>query len=139
MLIYPDYRLPFKLTTDASKVGFGAVLSQNQGRGDQPVAFASRVCNATEANYGASELECLAVVWAVKLFRPHLYERKFTVVTDHVALRWLMESKELAGRLQRLALALQEYDFDIVYRPGTENRVADALSRARFRTRTPRR
>ncbi|POM58645.1 LOW QUALITY PROTEIN: Hypothetical protein PHPALM_36685 [Phytophthora palmivora] len=129
VLIYPNYKLPFKLTTDASKIGLDAVLSQDYGQGDQPVAYASRVNNTTVANYCVSELECLAVVWAVKLFRLHLYGRKFTVVTDHVALRWLMEAKELAGRLQRWALALQEYDFDIIYRPGTENRVADALFR----------
>lgn len=129
VLIYPDYTLPFKLTTDASRAGVGAVLSQDQGRGDQPVAFASKVNSPTVANYNVSELECYAVVWAVRLFRPHLYGRRFTIVTDHVALRWIMEAKELAGRLQRWALALQEYDFEIVYRPGTENRVADALSR----------
>ncbi|KAE8894481.1 hypothetical protein PF003_g21348 [Phytophthora fragariae] len=129
VLVHPDYDLPFKLTTDASKAGLGAVLSQDQGRGDQPVAYASKVNSPTVANYSISELECLAVVWAVRLFRPHLYGRRFTIVTDHVALKWLMTTKEPAGRLHRWALTLQEYDFDIVYRPGKENHVADALSR----------
>ncbi|KAE8879800.1 hypothetical protein PF003_g36224 [Phytophthora fragariae] len=129
VLVYPDYDLPFKLTTDASKAGHGAVLSQDQGRGDQPVAYASMVNSPTVANYSISELECLAVVWAVRLFCPHLYGRRFTIVTDHVALKWLMTTKEPAGRLHRWALTLQEYDFDIVYRPGKENHVADALSR----------
>lgn len=129
VLIYPDYRLPFKLTTDASKTGLGAVLSQDQGHGDQPVAYASKVNSPLVAKYNISELECLAVVWAVRLFRPHLYGRKFTIVTDHVALKWLMTAKEPAGRLHRWALTLQEYDFDILYRPGKENHVADALSR----------
>ncbi|GMG16831.1 unnamed protein product [Phytophthora fragariaefolia] len=95
VLIYPGYRLPFKLTTDASKAGLGAVLSQDQGHGDQPVAYAS----------------------------------KFVIVTDHVALKWLMTTKEPAGRLHRWALTLQEFDFEVVYRPGRENSVADALSR----------
>ncbi|GMF52802.1 unnamed protein product [Phytophthora fragariaefolia] len=126
---YPDYRPPFKLTTDASKTGLGAVLSQDQGKGDQPVAYASKVNSPMVAKYSSSELECLAVVWAVKLFRPHLYGRKFTIVTDHVALKWLMTAKEPAGRLHRWALTLQEYDFEIQYRPGRENHVADALSR----------
>lgn len=129
VLIYPDYTLPFKLTTDASKTGLGAVLSQDHGSGDQPVAYASKVNSPRVAKYGISELECLAVVWAVRLFRPHLYGRKFTIVTDHAALKWLMTTKEPAGRLHRWALTLQEYDFDICYRPGKENRVADALSR----------
>jgi hypothetical protein len=84
VLIYPDYKKPFKLTTDASKAGLGAVLSQDQGSGDQPVAYASKVNSATVANYSISELECLAVVWAVRLFRPHLYGRRFTIFTDHI-------------------------------------------------------
>ncbi|GMF19541.1 unnamed protein product [Phytophthora fragariaefolia] len=129
VLIYPDYRLSFKLTTDASKTGLGAVLSQGQGNGDQPVAYASKVNSEAVAKYGISELECLAVVWAVRLFRPHLYGRKFTIVTDHAALKWLMTTKEPAGRLHRWAQTLQEYDFDILYRLSRENQVADALSR----------
>jgi hypothetical protein len=129
VLIYPDYRLPFKLTTDASNAGLGAVLSQDQGHGDQPVAYASKVNNPTVAKYSISELECLAVVWAVRLFRSHLYGRKFVIVTDHVELKWLMTCKEPAGRLHRWALTLQEFDFEVVYRPGRENSVADVLSR----------
>jgi hypothetical protein len=129
VLVYPDYRLPFKLTTDASKTGLGAVLSQDQESGDQPVAYASKVNSPTASNYSISELECLAVMWAVRLFRPHLYGRRFTIVTDHIALKWLMTAREPAGRLHRWALTLQEYDFDIQYRPGKENHVADALSR----------
>ncbi|KAE9280847.1 hypothetical protein PF008_g28038 [Phytophthora fragariae] len=129
VLIYPDYRLPFKLTTDPSKTGLGAVLSQDQGHGDQPVAYASKVNSPTVSNCSISELECLAVVWAVRLFCPHLYGRRFSIVTDHIALKWLMTAKEPVGRLHRWSLTLQEYDFDIQYRPGKENHVADALSR----------
>jgi hypothetical protein len=73
VVIYPDYKKPFKLTADASEVGLGAVLSQDQGSGDQPVAYASKVNSTTVANYSISGLECLAVVWAVRLFWPHLY------------------------------------------------------------------
>jgi len=70
------------------------------------------------------------VVWAVKLLRPHLYGRSFSIVTDHAALKWLMTRPNLAGRLHRWSLTLQEYDFVIEYRPGATNVVADALSRA---------
>jgi hypothetical protein len=129
VLVYPNYQLPFKLTTDASKAGLGAVLFLDQGHGDQPIAYASKANSLAVAKYTISELECLAVVWAVKLFRPHLYGRKFVIVTDHVALKWLMTCKEPAGRLHRWALTLQEFDFEVVYRPGRENSVADALSR----------
>jgi hypothetical protein len=130
LLIYPDFERPFRLVTDASKVGLGACLMQDWGPGWQPVAYASKVNRAAEVNYSITELECLAVVWSVKLFRPQLYRRAFTIVTDHAALKWLMTRVNPAGRLHRWSLTLQEYDFEIVYRPGSTNAVADALSRA---------
>jgi hypothetical protein len=80
------------------------------------------------SKYSISNLEFLAVVWAVWLFRPHLYGRLFTIVTDHIALKWLITAKEPAGRLHRWTLTLQEYAFEIQYRPGKDNHVADALS-----------
>ncbi|KAE9044507.1 hypothetical protein PR003_g2808 [Phytophthora rubi] len=130
LLIYPNFEVPFQLVTDASKVGLGACLMQDAGNGLQPVAYASKVNSAAEANYSITELECLAVVWSVKLFRPYLYGRSFTIVTDHAALKWLMTRPNPAGRLHRWSLTLQEYEFEIVYRPGSTNVVADALSRA---------
>ncbi|OWZ03214.1 Retrovirus Polyprotein [Phytophthora megakarya] len=130
LLVYQDFQLPFTLVTDASKVGLGAVLMQDQGNGLQPVSYASKVASETEANYGITELECLAVVWAIKLYRPYLYGQRFTIVTDHSALKWLMTSPNLAGKLHRWALTLQEFDFEVQYRPGSTNLVADALSRA---------
>ncbi|KAE9174901.1 hypothetical protein PF002_g28925 [Phytophthora fragariae] len=130
LLIYPDFTLPFRLVTDASKVGLGACLMQDRGEGWQPVAYASKVNSTTEANYGITELECLAVVWAIKLFRPYIYGRRFTIITDHSALKWLMTSPNLTGKLHCWALTLQELDFDVQYRPGATNVVADALSRA---------
>ncbi|KAE9143392.1 hypothetical protein PF006_g11578 [Phytophthora fragariae] len=130
LLCYPDFAKPFRLVTDASVVGLGACLMQDFGSGWQPIAYASKVNDTVVAKYAITELECLAVVWAIKLFRPYLYGRPFTIVTDHAALKWLMTSADLAGRLHRWALTLQEYEFTIEYRPGTTNVVADALSRA---------
>ncbi|POM73499.1 LOW QUALITY PROTEIN: Gag-pol fusion protein [Phytophthora palmivora] len=130
LLLYPNFRLPFRLITDASKVGLGACLMQDQGRGWQPIAYASKVNNDAEANYSITELECLAVVWSVKLFRPYLYGRAFTIITDDAALKWLMTRPNLAGRLHRWSLTLQEYEFDVLYAPGAINVVADDLSRA---------
>ncbi|KAE8964049.1 hypothetical protein PR002_g29094 [Phytophthora rubi] len=103
---------------------------QERDGGWKPVAYASKVNSETEGKYGITELECLAVVWAIKLFRPYLYGRKFTILTDHAALKWLMTSPNLTGKLHRWALTLQEFDFDVQYRPGSTNVVADALSRA---------
>ncbi|GMF57621.1 unnamed protein product [Phytophthora fragariaefolia] len=117
------------LMTAASKIGRGACLMQDQGRGWQPIAYASNVNSEAEAKYSITELECLAVVWAVMLFRPYVYGRRFKIVTDHAALKWLMTRPELAGRLHRWSLTLQEYEFETVYRAGATNAVADALSR----------
>jgi hypothetical protein len=72
----------------------------------------------------------LAVVWAVKHFRPYLYGAKFTIVTDHVALRWLMTTRDFTGKLARWSLLLQEYDFEIKHRPGTQHGNVDGLTRA---------
>lgn len=130
LLVYPDFTLPFRLVTDASTFGLGACLMQDQGRGWHPIAYASKVNSSVESNYSITELECLAVVWSVKLFRPYLYGRVFEIITDHSALKWLMTRPNLAGRLHRWSLTLQEYEFEIVYRPGATNVVADALSRA---------
>ncbi|GMF51122.1 unnamed protein product [Phytophthora fragariaefolia] len=134
--IRPLASLPFKLVTDASVVGLGAALMQDHGSGDQPVVFASKVNSPTVARYGITDLECAAVVWATRLFRPYLYGRRFELVTDHAALTWHMKTKDLSGRLHRRALQLQEYNFTITYRAGSTNVVADGLSRAPVKTLT---
>ncbi|GMF52614.1 unnamed protein product [Phytophthora fragariaefolia] len=130
LLLYPNFELPFRLVTDASKMGLGACLMQDQGHGWQPIAYGSKVNSTAESNYSITELECLAGVWSVKMFRPYLYGRAFTIITDHSALKWLMTRPILAGRLQRWSLVLREYEFQVEYRPGATNVVADALSRA---------
>ncbi|OWY91274.1 Gag-pol fusion protein [Phytophthora megakarya] len=103
LLLYPDFRLPFIVLTDASKVGLGTCLKQDHGHGMQPVGYASKVNSDTESKYGITELEYLAVVWAIKLYRPYLYGRKFTILTDHSALKWLMTSPNLTGKHHRWA------------------------------------
>ncbi|GMF41644.1 unnamed protein product [Phytophthora fragariaefolia] len=130
LLEYPDFQLPFRLVTNASNIGLGACLMQDRGYGWQPVVSVSKVNSQTDANYRITELKCLAVVWAIKLFRPYLYGMRFAITTDHSALKWLMTSTNLTGKLYRWALTLQEFDFVAEYRPGTTNVVADALSRA---------
>ncbi|GMF27795.1 unnamed protein product [Phytophthora fragariaefolia] len=117
LLLYPNFELPFRLVTDARKIDLGACLMQDHGHGWQPIAYGSKVNSSAESNYSITELECLAVVWSVKMFRPYLYGRAFTIITDHSALKWLMTRPNLAGRLQRWSLVLQEYEFQVEYRP----------------------
>lgn len=129
ILAYPDFKQKFILTRDASSVGLGAVLSQGKIGSDRPIAFNSRTLNEHEVNYSTIEKECLAIVRAVKQFRPYLYGNKFTIITDHRPLQWLFNIKEPNSKLVRWRLKLSEYDYDIVYKKGKYNTNADFLSR----------
>lgn len=129
ILQYPDFTKPFALTTDASNFAIGAILSQGDIGEDLPVAYASRSLNNAECNYSTTEKELLAIVWATHHFRPYLYGQKFKIVTDHRPLTWLFNCKDPSSRLIRWRLKLEEYDYEICYKPGRVNANADALSR----------
>ena len=126
----PDLNKPFVLQTDASDCGLGAVLLQEYGGVLRPVAFTSHTLTPAERNYSVAERECLAIIHALKRFDMYLDGATFQIQSDHLALSWLRGLKNPAGRLARWALTLQQYDYSIVYRPGSTNKVADALSRA---------
>ncbi|PNF31840.1 hypothetical protein B7P43_G08901 [Cryptotermes secundus] len=129
ILQYPDFQQPFLLTTDASGYGLGAVLSQGAVGKDKPIAYASRTLNSAELNYSTVEKECLAIVWACKHFRPYLLGRKFQILTDHRGLTWIFRVKDPSSRLLRWKLLLEEFDYEIKYKPGKQNTNADSLSR----------
>lgn len=129
LLQYPDFTQPFVITTDASGYALGAVLSQGPIGKDLPVAYASRTLNGAEINYSTTEKELLAIVFAVKQFRPYVFGRRFSLVTDHRPLIWLHNLKDPGSRLARWKIWLSEYDYDIQYKPGRVNSNADALSR----------
>lgn len=128
ILQYPDFNKTFILTTDASKIALGSVLSQ--GEKDLPIAFGSRGLNNAEENYSATELEMLSIVWSVQNFRPYLYGRHFKIYSDHKPLTYIFSVKDPSSRLMRWRLKLEEYDFEVIYKPGRKNVIADALSRA---------
>ena len=114
VLAYPRFdssASEFQLQTDASAVGLGAVLEQD----GHVVAYGSRSLTAPEQQYSVIQKECLAVVYALKQFRHYLLGRHFQLLTDHAPLQWLSAQK-MEGMLCRWALAMQEYDFHIVYR-----------------------
>ena len=133
ILAYPDYSKPFILETDASLKGLGAVLSQ---KGDdntvRVIAYASRSLRPGEKSmrdYSSAKIELLALKWSVcEKFKDYLLGSKFTVYTDSNPLVYVKSSKLGAAQIRWLSeLAL--YNFDIVYRTGKSNLVADALSR----------
>ncbi|KAK7108528.1 hypothetical protein V1264_016261 [Littorina saxatilis] len=129
VVIMPDLALPYVVRTDASDRGMGAVLLQDQGKGLQPVAYASKKLNSAEQNYATVEKECLATVWGIQKFERYLYGRHFVLETDHQPLQYLQRMKPTNARLMRWALQLQPYDFTIKVIPGKDNVGADYLSR----------
>jgi len=129
VLNYPDFQEEFLVTTDASDFAIGAVLSQGPVGQDRPLAYASRILCKAEQNYNTTEKELLAIVWAVKYFRPYLYGTKFKIITDHRPLVWLFNVTDPGSRLIRWRLKLEEYDYEIIHKAGKGNTNADALSR----------
>ncbi|CAI5468770.1 unnamed protein product [Closterium sp. Yama58-4] len=129
VLVLPRRDQPFVLYTDWSSLGIGAVLCQETEQGERVVAFASRSCSPTEANYSSYEGEGLAAVWAVNHFRVYLQGTPFTLVTDHQPLTWLMTNQTLTGRNARWTMQLHDYDFKIRHRPGKTLQHVDGLSR----------
>jgi len=129
VLAYPDDNAPTQIHCDASGVGLGATLVQTQKGKERVVAYASRALKKHEKTYAVTELECAAVIYAVDCFRPHLYGKKFEIVTDHCSLCYLLKTKDPQGKLARWALKLQPYDFTIIYKSGKKHMDADSLSR----------
>ena len=109
VLAYPVFGpdQEFVLETDASGVGLGAVLSQERDGCVHPIAYASRSLDPNEKSYGITELETLALVWAVKYFRSYILGHKTTVYTDHAACTSLLNSARPSGKLARWAMAIQ--------------------------------
>ena len=128
-LTIPSSEDCFSLNTDASGLGIGATLNVNRDGVEKPVAFFSRQFQGAQKLYSATELEGLAVFKSIFFFDHFLYGRKFLVYTDHQALVSLLRSKRLNKRLQGWILRLMEFEFEIIYRPGTANGDADGLSR----------
>jgi len=130
ILRLPNLNQVFMLQTDASSIGIGAVLIQEDENGvKHPVAFASRKLLPRETRYSTIERECLAIVWGVTKFQEYLYGKEFILETDHRPLQFLGNAQFQNGRLMRWALALQPYRFVVRAIHGRENVGADFLSR----------
>lgn len=134
ILAHYDPNLPVSLATDSSSYGLGCVLSQTQKDGsERPIGYASRTLSKAEMGYSVIDKEALGIVYGVKKFNQYVYGRKFTLITDHKPLLSIFGPKKglpayAASRLQRYALFLTNYDFDIKYVKSQANN-ADCLSR----------
>ena len=105
------------------------MLSQNRDGKECVISYASRTLSKVERRYCATRKEMLALVWAIRQFRPYLYGKKFTFRTDHNALKWLCSFHEPEGQVARWLESLAEYDFTVQHRSGKQHVNADSLSR----------
>ena len=137
VLVFPDFQKPFELTTDASDKALGAVLSQKGHDGDRPITFISRTLSATEENYATNEKEMLAIVWALHTLRNFIYGAKINIHTDHQPLTYALSPQNNNAKLKRWKAFMEEHDYQLFYKPGRSNVVADALSRIQLNSLTP--
>ena len=135
VLVHYDPSLPMKMAADASAYGVGAVISHVLPDGtERPIAFASRTLTSSERNYAQLEKEALALIFGVKRFHKYLYGRRFTMVTDHKPLTAILGPKKgipslAAARLQRWAILLTGYSYEVEFKPTQNHCNADGLSR----------
>jgi len=132
ILAHPDLsgQYPFKLETDASNIGTGAVLIQQLPDGDKVIGYYSYCLKPNERKWSTTEREAYAALLGMRNFRHLISGCHFTLVTDHIALRYLRNMKDPHGRIARWLMEMQQYDHEVDHRAGNLNVVADALSRA---------
>jgi hypothetical protein len=121
----PDFTKPFVVETDASDLGFGAVLMQ----AGHPLAYLSKpVCHKNQA-MSTYEKECMALIMVVDKWRPYLQNQEFIIKTDHKSLLHLSKQRVTTKLQQKALLKLMDLQYKITYKQGLTNQAVDALSR----------
>ncbi|MBW0520279.1 hypothetical protein O181_059994 [Austropuccinia psidii MF-1] len=130
----PDWKLPFKMYIDACGKGLGAALHQVQIVNDKPyegqICFISRQIKATEARYGASQMECICLFWALENIHYYLYGSVFEVIIDCNAVKSLLNMKNPNRHMLRWKISIQEYrgNMTIVHKASNIHKNADGFS-----------
>ena len=130
VLMSPNYNRDFIITCDACSTGYGGVLSQidDDGR-ERPIAYHSKRFNQVQQNWSVYEQELLSIVECLKKFRPYVDGNKVTLQTDHKALIYLNKQPHLNAKQARWISFINLFNYEIKYKEGKSNKVADALSR----------
>jgi hypothetical protein len=131
ILVFPHWEKTFHVHVDESAIELGAILAQPRaGDLDHPIAFASKNLSELEHNYNTTEREGLAMVYALQKFRHYLLGKCFKMFTNHSALKYLVNKPVLRGRICRWLLLFQEFDIEVIVKPGKLNAGPGHLSRA---------
>jgi hypothetical protein len=130
ILVFPDWKKIFHVHVDASSIALGIILAQpGEGGIDHPISFASRKLSLAKRNYTTIEREGLAMIYTLQKFRHYLLGFHFKMFTDHSTLKYLVKKPVLGGKICRWLLLFQEYEFEIIVKPGRLNAGPDHLSR----------
>jgi hypothetical protein len=130
ILVFPDWSKEFHVHVDAYSIASRVVLAQpGEGDIDHPLEFGIRKLSTIEINYSTTKREGLAMVYTLQKFRHYLLGGHFKKFTNHSALKYLVNKPAFGGRICRWILLFQEYDFEIIVKPGRMNKGPDHLSR----------
>ena len=125
VLAMPDFSKPFTIESDACGNGLGAVLLQDE----HPIAFTSKAFFSKNLATSTYEKEMMAILHAVQKWRPYLLGNHFCIKTDHQSLKYFLEQCVSSPAQPKWVSKLMGYDYEITYKKGKDNIVADALSR----------
>ena len=130
VLNLPDDSLPFKIQTDASTEGIGAVLLQTTPQGDRPLAYMSKKLTKTQMKWPTIEQECYAIIQSIEKWDKYLHGQEFIVETDHEPLVSFVSKEQVNKKCERWRLKLAEYRLKVKHIQGKKNNMADYLSRS---------
>ena len=125
----PAWSKDFEIICDSSDYAMGAVLGQRIDKTFRTIYYASKTFNEAQENYSITEKEMPAVVFACEKFRLYILGSHVIVHTDHAAIKYLMAKKDAKPRLIRWVLLLHEFNLEIKDKKGSDNVIADHLSR----------
>jgi hypothetical protein len=121
---------PFNLYCDSSDFAVGAVLTQVDEHGiERPISFISQKLSDTQRRWATIEKEAYAIIWALNKLKEIITGCKIFIFSDHNPLIYLTESMSKSAKLVRWSLSLQTFDFELIYKRGKLNTIADFLSR----------